>query len=191
MAIEEVLSATRERKVCFESVVARLQPLAARFESRPRSGSFSTTRNSALWATNSARLANPFCASHSLVLRDLLAPKQRIPRRSFGAPPLTHPRSQKIALVTVTFLIALLVSDTVAMISLAGSLTGSLSALLLPPIIAIKLLSEPGTWSDGEGFKRRIVLGGLYFSLLVGFVMTTAGVFASAKNIVEGSSSDP
>jgi proton-coupled amino acid transporter len=98
----------------------------------------------------------------------------------------SNPHFMKASLVTLTFLIAALVTNTASMISLAGSLAGSLSALILPPLIALRLLGNSEHWEESERSKKACVMGGLYVALLFGLVLMTAGTGSSIYEIVEG-----
>lgn len=82
----------------------------------------------------------------------------------------------RVALVLLTYVVAAAVPNVQALISLAGALAGSSTALLIPPLLDLAYLRQVGI-RDWQVTKCYVLLGG-------GFVFLCIGTFASIADIV-------
>lgn len=124
------------------------------------------------------------CDSHrsrgSLLTNTLVARLSPKERRPINEKSLMEGDSSmmRVVLVSVTFIVAFLVPDIQELISLAGALAGSSTALIIPPLIRLRFLST----DDSQYTYNRI---NCYVLIIFGISMAVLGTVASIKEIFD------
>ena len=85
----------------------------------------------------------------------------------------------RLGYVLVTYLVAVAVPNVQLLISLAGALAGSSTALLIPPLLELEFLKRDGRGGCWTGKAR------CYILFVVGFIFLTIGVGAAIVDIVQ------
>jgi len=110
---------------------------------------------------------------------DKLLPAQQT-QRDMESPPSNKlegdSSTRRVLLVLGTFVVAACITDVQKLISLAGAMAGSMTALIVPPLLAIRYPGE----EPGAGMRR--VKSGVLF--LIGVFLAIMGTYASLKDIV-------
>jgi len=86
---------------------------------------------------------------------------------------------KRMTLVLITFVVALTIPDVQELISLAGALAGSSTALIIPPLLTLRYIPELEDNRCGLQAVR------CYLLVLVGVVLAIGGTAASITDIVK------
>jgi proton-coupled amino acid transporter len=84
----------------------------------------------------------------------------------------------RLGLVLLTYSIAIVVPNVQALISLAGALAGSSTALLIPPLLTLEFIKR----EDGENWLAKVRC---YVMFLLGFIFMCIGTGASIVDIIQ------
>jgi proton-coupled amino acid transporter len=97
------------------------------------------------------------------------------------APEASHSPVARISLVMLTYVVAVAVPNVQILISLAGALAGSSTALLIPPALELAYLKQYGTESDTMSIG--MVSLRVYILLALGLIFMGIGTGASLLDI--------